>query len=202
MKKSTLSPRLRYNWLIDAVLFLGALFATLTGIYFFIYPVGGFMGGRNPDYGVTFLFGRETWELFHDWTGILMIAAALIHVVIHWRWIIGTLKRVFQAIFHGSENFGSRLLWIIIVDVIIAISFFLTAISGLYFFFIGKNENLLFTDMTWDMIHTWSFVVLIMASLIHILLHWSWIKNITSKLFVSKKTKLKSIANSQEPQLS
>lgn len=202
MKKSTLSPRLRYNWLIDAVLFLGAAFATLTGIYFFVYPIGGFMGGRNPDFGVIFLFGRETWEFLHDWTGILMIAAAIIHIIIHWRWILGTLKRVLRAIFHSSDRFGNRMLWTIIIDTIIAISFFLTAISGLYFFFIGKNVNLLFNDFTWDMIHTWSFVGLIMASLIHIILHWTWIKNITAKIFLSKKSKLNNIAINQEAQLS
>ncbi|MCJ7696576.1 MAG: DUF4405 domain-containing protein [Anaerolineaceae bacterium] len=198
MNRSTLSPRLRHNWLIDAVLFLGALFATLTGIYFFVYPIGGFMGGRNPDYGVVFLFGRETWEFLHDWTGILMIAAAIIHVAIHWRWIFGTLKRITGSIFHKSERFGSRLLWTIIIDSIIAISFLLSAVSGLYFFFIGKNVNMLFNDLTWDLIHTWSFVGLLMAFLIHIILHWTWIKNITAKIFKSRKSKQDIIQNCQE----
>ena len=190
MRKSNLSPKLRYNWLIDALLFLGALLAVLTGIYFLVYPVGGYMGGRNPDYGVIFIFGRETWEALHDWTGIAMIAAALIHIVFHWKWILGTLKRIFRTVSHKAERFGNRLFWTIVVDAFIAIGFLLSAISGLYFFFAIKDANWLLLDTTWDTIHTWSSDVMIMAAFIHILLHWDWIKNITAKMFGKKKSKV------------
>ena len=189
MKKSNLSSKLRYNWFIDAVLFLGALLAVLTGIYFLVYPVGGYMGGRNPDYGIIFIFGRETWEVLHDWTGIAMIAAALIHIVFHWKWILGTLKRIFRMISRKAERFGNRLFWTIVIDAIIALGFFLSAISGLYFFFAAKEANWLLLDTTWDMIHTWSSDVMIMAAFIHIILHWDWIKNITAKMFGKKKVK-------------
>jgi hypothetical protein len=190
MRKSNLSPKLRYNWLIDALLFLGALLAVLTGIYFLVYPVGGYMGGRNPDYGVIFIFGRETWEALHDWTGIAMIAAALIHIVFHWKWILGTLKRIFRTVSHKAERFGNRLFWTIVVDAFIAIGFLLSAISGLYFFFAIKDANWLLLDTTWDTVHTWSSDVMIMAAFIHILLHWDWIKNITAKMFGKKKSKV------------
>lgn len=190
MRKSNLSTKLRYNWLIDALLFLGALLAVLTGIYFLVYPVGGYMGGRNPDYGVIFIFGRETWEALHDWTGIAMIAAALIHIVFHWKWILGTLKRIFRTVSHKAERFGNRLFWTIVVDAFIAIGFLLSAISGLYFFFAIKDANWLLLDTTWDTIHTWSSDVMIMAAFIHILLHWDWIKNITAKMFGKKKIKV------------
>jgi len=189
MKISNLSSKLRYNWFIDAVLFLGALLAVLTGIYFLVYPVGGYMGGRNPNYGIIFLFGRETWEVLHDWTGIAMIAAALVHVVFHWKWILGTFKRIFQTISHKAERFGNRLLWTIIVDAIIALGFLVSAISGLYFFFAAKDTNWLLLDTAWDMIHTWSSDIMIIAALIHIILHWDWIKNITAKMFGKKKVK-------------
>jgi hypothetical protein len=189
MKKSNLSSKLRYNWFIDAVLFLGALLAVLTGIYFLVYPVGGYMGGRNPDYGIIFIFGRETWEVLHDWTGIAMIAAALIHIVFHWKWIVGTLKRIFRMISRKAERFGNRLFWTIVIDAIIAIGFFLSAFSGLYFFFAAKDANWLLLDTTWDMIHTWSSDIMIIAALIHIILHWDWIKNITAKIFGKKKVK-------------
>jgi hypothetical protein len=190
MRKSNLSTKLRYNWLIDALLFLGALLAVLTGIYFLVYPVGGYMGGRNPDYGVIFIFGRETWEALHDWTGIAMIAAALIHIVFHWKWILGTLKRIFRTVSHKAERFGNRLFWTIVVDAFIAIGFLLSAISGLYFFFAIKDANWLLLDTTWDTVHTWSSDVMIMAAFIHILLHWDWIKNITAKMFGKKKSKV------------
>ena len=189
MKRNSLSTKLHYNWYIDAVLFLGALLAVLTGIYFFFYPLGGYMGGRNPDYGVIIFFARETWEVLHDWTGIAMIAAALVHVAIHWKWILGTFKRIFQTIPHKAERFGNRLLWTIIIDAIIALGFLVSAVSGLYFFFAAKDANWLLADTTWDMLHTWSSDIMIIAALIHIILHWGWIRNITSKMFGKKPLK-------------
>jgi predicted CDP-diglyceride synthetase/phosphatidate cytidylyltransferase len=39
------------------------------------------------------------------------------------------------------------------------------------------------------MIHTWSSDIMIIAALIHIILHWDWIKNITAKMFGKKKVK-------------
>jgi len=189
MKRNSLSTKLHYNWYIDAVLFLGALLAVLTGIYFFFYPVGGYMGGRNPDYGVIIFFAREIWEVLHDWTGIAMIAAALVHVVFHWKWILGTFKRIFQTIAHKAERFGNRLLWTIIVDAIIALGFLVSAVSGLYFFFAAKDANWLLADTTWDMLHTWSSDIMIIAALVHIILHWNWIKNITAKMFGKKSSK-------------
>lgn len=33
------------------------------------------------------LFSRATWDLVHTWAGVVLIAAAVIHFAIHWRWI-------------------------------------------------------------------------------------------------------------------
>jgi hypothetical protein len=44
----SLAPKTRNNWLIDACLFIGALVASITGMYFLFLPVGGYQGGRNP----------------------------------------------------------------------------------------------------------------------------------------------------------
>ena len=46
----------------------------------------------------------------------------------------------------------------------------------------------LFDKTTWDMIHTWSGVTFTMTALLHIVLHWKWITNITGKMFGNKKS--------------
>ncbi len=56
--KGTVSKQTRNNWLIDAAVFIGAVVAAITGIYFLFLPSGGYQGGRNPMYGVTILFER------------------------------------------------------------------------------------------------------------------------------------------------
>ncbi|MDT8382517.1 MAG: hypothetical protein RQ728_09740 [Brevefilum sp.] len=40
--KSNLTPKLRQNWWIDAILGLSAVIAILSSLYFLAFPVGGY----------------------------------------------------------------------------------------------------------------------------------------------------------------
>jgi len=189
MKKLNLTPKLRNNWLIDATLFFSATFALLSGIYFLAFPVGGFQGGRNPYYGIIILFSRHTWGDLHTWSSLIMTAVAVVHIAIHWKWIVGTTRRIFKAIFHRSETLGTRLLWNIFLDAMIGLSFIICAISGVYFLFVDKTPKtiFLFSRTIWDLLHTWSGITMSMAAILHFTLHWQWIVNVTKKMFnVSK----------------
>ncbi len=185
--KSTLTPKLRNNWLIDAALGLGTLIAILTGLYFLVFPVGGYQGGRNPYYDIVLLFDRQTWDLLHTWGSVVMILAALVHMVIHWHWLTGTAGRVWKVIVGKRKGFGLRLSYNILLDAVLALSFLVCMISGLYFliFTSGGPEApiLLFDKITWDMIHTWSGVFLTFSAVLHFVLHWKWVVNITRKIF-------------------
>jgi cytochrome b subunit of formate dehydrogenase len=69
-----------------------------------------------------------------------------------------------------------------------AISFFLTAISGVYFLFIPSGRSsidsvFLFTRYTWDMIHTWAGVVFTITVILHFAIHWRWVIKVTRKIF-------------------
>lgn len=196
VKQIRMSKQTRVNWLIDIAVFLGALSASLTGIYFLYFVSGGYQGGRNPLYGVTFLFARETWGDLHIWGGVLMIAAVAIHFTIHWDWVKLMARRYFNAL-KGAAVQSSRGAKVnVLVDLIIALSFLLAALSGLYFLFLtdggfqggynsGYDPGLLFARSTWDIIHTWSGVVMIAAALLHFAIHWRWVVNVTKRFFLS-----------------
>lgn len=184
-RKSTLTNKLRHNWWIDLFLGLGALIAILSGIYFLAYPNSGYQGGRNPAYNQVVIFSRTAWDLIHTWGGTLMIMAALIHIVIHWNWIAGTTGRIWRVITGKQNGFGIRLTYNILLDATLAISFLVCSISGVYFMFNtagGPSIN----KTTWDMIHTWSGVIFTLTAILHIVLHWKWITNITGKMFGRK----------------
>lgn len=71
----------RWNLALNAIVALGFLLCALSGVYFLFVP-----GGRwetDP----MFLFPRSTWDLIHTWSGVAFISAAIIHFVIHWRWV-------------------------------------------------------------------------------------------------------------------
>lgn len=195
-KKVKMSNRTRANWLIDAAVFLGGILAGLSAIYFLYLPSGGYEGGRNPMYGITILFGRHTWSGVHTWGGILMIVAVAVHFAIHWQWVKRMTRRTASAVVPGGKSLSRGALVNVAVDAVIAISFLLCALSGIYFLFApeggfqgGRNlawdPGFLFSRTTWDLIHTWSGVVMGVAAVVHFAIHWRWVKQVTSKFFRS-----------------
>jgi hypothetical protein len=195
-KPIRMSMQTRANWLIDAVVFAGGLLAALTGIYFLFLPSGGYQGGRNPMYGVTIFFERHAWSDLHIWTGVAMIVAVVIHFAIHWQWVKRMARRTVSAMFSGKSGLSKGARFNVALDVLVAVSFLLCAISGIYFllgpsggFEGGRNPGwdpgFLFSRTTWDLIHTWSGIVLIAAAVVHLAIHWRWVKNVTVRFFLS-----------------
>jgi membrane protein implicated in regulation of membrane protease activity len=170
------------NWLIDAGVFTSAVVAAVSGIYFLFLPTGGYRGGRNPYYGITVLFDRHTWDDLHTWFGVAMIAIVAIHLAIHWQWVVAMPKRACSAL-AGKSCGLSKGSWLnISVDAAVALGFILAAVSGLYFLFEPAKRAFIFTSTTWDLIHTWSGVVMIAAAVIHLAIHWRWVVKVTTRM--------------------
>ena len=191
--KRQVSPITRRNWLLDSGVFLTALVASLSGIYFLIFPVGGYKGGRNPYYGIQIIFEREGWEWIHTWISFTFIAVALIHLALHWKWVVNTTSRMIQAIKERKPflNRGSRVNTF--VDGLLAFGFLICAVSGIYLFIVPEVKNglgidpmILFSRTTWDLVHTWSGVVFISAAIIHFVLHWGWVTKVARKMFAKR----------------
>lgn len=196
MAKRIQAIRSRNKWLLAAVVFLSGLVAALSAIYFLFVPSGGYQGGLNPTYGLTILFSRHTWDDLHTWGGVLMIAAAVIHFAIHWRWVKVMSKRTVKALFSREAKLAKGPRLNVAINLVIAVSFLLTAVSGIYLLFApsggfqggrnaGWDPRFLFSRTTWDLIHTWAGVVFIGAAVVHFWIHWRWIKNTTTRLFLA-----------------
>ena len=75
------------------------------------------------------------------------------------------------------------------IDVGLAVTFVLSAISGLVFLppadfrsgILGISYSL------WNQLHIWSSVGMIAGVLAHLVLHWKWITNMTKKMLFPKK---------------
>ena len=195
-KPIRMSMQTRKNWIIDAAVFLGGILAALSGIYFLFLPSGGYQGGRNPMYGIEILFSRHTWSDLHTWGGVAMTAAVIIHLAIHWQWVKSMTRRMWNAALGQGNKLSRGVKFNVAVDAIIALSFLVCALSGVYFLFGpsggfegGRNAawdpNFLFSRTAWDLIHTWSGVVLVVAALVHFAIHWRWVKNVTVRFFLS-----------------
>ncbi|UCC52065.1 MAG: DUF4405 domain-containing protein [Anaerolineaceae bacterium] len=194
-KTIRMSRQTRQNWLIDAAVFAGALLSGLSGIYFLYLPSGGYEGGRNPAYGLTILFGRQTWSDIHTWGGVLMIVAVVVHFAIHWQWVKMMSRRIWHTMRGKGANFSKGAKVNLVIDLIIGAGFLITAVSGIYFLFLpqgyqggrnpGWDPGLLFSRTTWDLIHTWAAVFMILAASLHLFIHWRWVVNVTRRFFLS-----------------
>ena len=184
------SKQTRNNWWVDLFLLSSAVVSALSGIYFLFLPTGGYKGGANPFYNIQIIFTRTTWEDLHDWAGIIMIVVAALHIPLHWSWFVNLTRRMIKEIKGTSEKMAARGRFNVYINLTVALSFLITALTGLYFFLVpgashgsGLADPLwLFTRTTWDLIHTWSSVVLISAAVLHFVIHWKWVTKVTAKL--------------------
>lgn len=189
--KYTVSKHTRQNWLIDAGLLISAVIASLSGIYFLLFPNAGYQGGRNPFYDLVILFTRHTWGDIHAWSGLTMVAAAAIHIPWHWHWIASMAKKIAAVISGKAAPMNRRGRFNLYLNLTVGASFLLTAISGIYFWLVpeaahGSSASVtafLFTNLTWDLIHTWSGILLIAAAVLHFAIHWKWVTKITRSIF-------------------
>jgi len=83
------------------------------------------------------------------------------------------------------------------VDVIVALAFVLSAVSGIVLWAAGpggyqggQNPNfgqpvLGLSHSTWDDLHLWTSLVMGAGVFAHLALHWSWIVAVTKRLFAA-----------------
>jgi preprotein translocase subunit SecY len=201
-KTNTLSLPTRRNWWIDAGLAISALLAFLTGVYFLFLPIGGYQGGRNPMYGITILFQRSTWENLHTWGGVAMIAIVLLHFTLHWSWVTNMANRTVKELRGRVGPMNGRGRFNLVLNIVVALSFLLTALSGVFFLFFPEGRaaaggSLLFSRLTWDLIHTWAGVTLISAAVVHFAIHWKWVVKVTRSLFAGLLSRRQRVPSSE-----
>jgi hypothetical protein len=90
-------------WILAIGMALLALVEAVSGFVLWLaLPTGG--GGRGWGSGVGNLtfwgLSRHTWIDIHDWVAVALIALVVLHVVLHWRWII----RVGKSLFRGTPK--------------------------------------------------------------------------------------------------
>jgi hypothetical protein len=72
-------------------MFLLAFFQALSGfVLWLVLPHGqGYRGGRGLELGDnTFIWQRDTWIDLHDWTAVALLVMVIIHLILHWKWIV------------------------------------------------------------------------------------------------------------------
>ena len=108
-----------------------------------------------------------------------MVTAAL-HIPLHWDWIVKMTRSGFRSL-SGKSNLNNRGKFNLGMNILIGLSGLVCGASGLYFLFLPGKEPLFFNSYVWDVIHTWSGVVMISAAILHFGIHWKWVTKISQK---------------------
>jgi cytochrome b subunit of formate dehydrogenase len=80
------------NYLIAAVMGLLGLVQLVSGFVLWLaLPCGGRGGGG----GSTFLWSRDVWLTMHNRSALLLAAIVIVHIILHWGWIVRTTRSYF-----------------------------------------------------------------------------------------------------------
>jgi len=180
IKIPVFSIQTRNNIILDMFMLISGLIAILSGIYFLFLPIGGFQGGRNPFYDVIVFFERHTWGDVHTWSSVAIMALATLHIPLHWVWIVKMTKTGFRSLF-GKSKLKKRSSFNLAINILIGISGLICGLSGLYFLFLPGMPTWIFTPLIWDLIHTWSGVVMTAVGILHFGIHWKWVVKVLGK---------------------
>ena len=83
------------NLVLDITIGIAFLVEAVSGFVLWLaLPQGGYRGGRNPYYGRTLILSRDAWLTLHDWFAVVMVIGILLHVILHWKWIVGMIRKV------------------------------------------------------------------------------------------------------------
>jgi hypothetical protein len=128
-------------------------------------------------YGVVFAW-NFTGGKWHEWLGLALGLALLVHLTLHWDWVARTARRIVTTTGRRRLTFLVNLLLcfdlILCVGSGILISRYAMPSLGIHFF--STNES-------WTNIHEKTADLAIGLIAIHVAIDWRWIVNVTKRMF-------------------
>jgi hypothetical protein len=84
------------NYFLAVFMFLLGLLEAASGfVLWLVLPRGsGYMGGRGLASEATLLWTRDAWLDLHIWVAVALVIIVVIHLVLHWRWIVFVTRRL------------------------------------------------------------------------------------------------------------
>lgn len=123
---------------------------------------------------------KATGNAIHEWLGLTMGAVLLVHILLHWQWVVVVIRRFFQRLTREVRLNA-------IVNICIFICFTAILFSGLM---ISESVMPLFGVRRmevpfWKWLHHIASDVTLWLIAIHIGLHWRWIVNVVKRQLVA-----------------
>ncbi|KAA3643003.1 MAG: DUF4405 domain-containing protein [Chloroflexi bacterium] len=122
---------------------------------------------------------EATGQTIHEWLGIALGGALMVHLLLHWKWVVATTQRFFgklarQARINYLLNLGLLVSFTTVIGSGLMISESVMATLGLA----SPGGGL------WEGLHHLSTNLVIGLVALHIALHWHWIMNAVKRYIV------------------
>jgi hypothetical protein len=107
----------------------------------------------------------------HEWLSLALAATVVVHLLLHWKWIVGVGKRFFHKLWHTS-----RLKFF--VDTLLFVDFIAIMLSGLLISRIvlpTLGVSIFRENNIWRLLHTLSADMGIWLVGLHFALSWDWV---------------------------
>ncbi|MFA5761370.1 MAG: DUF4405 domain-containing protein [Dehalococcoidales bacterium] len=146
----------------------------------------------------VFELPRFVWVDIHSWLSIALFLLIFVHLLLHWRWLIETTKRIASYISKNKklivefytafitlfilfafETLSGIIIWLIIPR---GTGDYEEMIAGIGRTFWGLQRN------EWSDLHAWAAIAIVAIIVIHIIVHWRWIIYMTLGKKRSKET--------------
>jgi hypothetical protein len=93
----------KLNYLLDAVIALAFILSLVSGVVFLFADSGGYQAGRNLSFRTEILgISRWVWSDLQTWVSLVMIAGVVLHLVLHWNWIVCMTRRMIKEPWRAS----------------------------------------------------------------------------------------------------
>jgi hypothetical protein len=87
------------NYILGVILFILALFQAISGfiLWFGLARGGGQGRGWGGGTATTFwALTRNTWTDIHSWVAVALLVIVIVHLILHWKWIVYVTKSFFR----------------------------------------------------------------------------------------------------------
>jgi len=84
--------RNKVNYYVDLLMAIVFAVMAVTGLVLFFKFPSGERTGRLSFLDLT----KHQWGDIHSWTGIAIVVLVLIHLILHWKWIVVMTKDIFK----------------------------------------------------------------------------------------------------------
>ena len=85
----------KINYIVDVLLLITFLITSITGLIKWRLLITS-LGIAN----LYFVLPMGTIRLWHEWASFSMVILAWVHIILHWKWIVLTTKKIIKGGFN------------------------------------------------------------------------------------------------------